>query len=402
VTNVLEGSVRRAGNRIRITAQLTQVADGFSLWSDSFDEDAADVFKAQDELSRRIASALHEKLAVAQSGTVTTERGTKDLEAYDLYLRGRYFWQHRGEVGLRRAAFLFSSAIQRDSTFARAWAGLALVQVVLPEYETRPTDTLYTAGLKNAAHAITLDSNLGDGHLALAYGLIARWELDSSEASFRRALALSPNDPSVHQWYGDMLQSSGRMKESLDQLHTAQRLDPTSAVLTNELAYIYANLRNFDEALRWHRKGVELDSTFAINFSNAALSYGYLHQPDSALAVLKRSEKLLGGSLIPSGRAIRVVALAVSGRTADARKEAAVLDDEAAHGLIPAFNAATAYAALGDREAALKWLTKSVDAHETDPLVQAVVCFPPFDFLNGDPRYTALLARMHLKRCIRT
>jgi len=167
VSTVLEGSVRRSGTRLRITAQLTNVADGLAIWSDAFDQDAADVFTAQDELARRIAAALHDKLAVANAADASTlDRGTHDQEAYDLYLRGRYLWQRRGEGSLRNASTLFAQAIAKDAAFARAWAGLAMVQVVLPEYIAVAEDTLIDAGIRTARRAVALNPNEAEGHLS--------------------------------------------------------------------------------------------------------------------------------------------------------------------------------------------------------------------------------------------
>ncbi len=400
VATVLEGTVRRAGSKLRITAQLTNVADGFAFWSDGFERDTGDVFTAQDELSRKITSALHDKLSVGENSTVNTARGTKDQEAYDLYLRGRYFWQQRGEAALLRAAELFSKAIQRDDKFARAWAGLALVQVVLPEYVVNPSDTLYAVGLKTAAHVIQLDPNLSDGHLALAYGLISRWALDSSEAEFRHALALAPDDPTAHQWFGDLLASKGRLPEAYDQMQQAMRLAPTSAVIANEAAFISFEMGKFEDAVRWYRRSTELDSTLAVNISNGALTFAYLKQPDSALAAIKMTERLQGGAIPPATRAILTSALAVIGRTAEARKRTAQLDADAAQGKVAAFYPAFAHATLGDADLAIKWLTKSVDAREPDLMVLGV-CGPTFDLLRDDARFKALFARMQIRKCVR-
>ena len=400
VTTVLEGTVRRAGAKIRITAQLTNVADGIAVWSDKFDRDTGDVFTAQDELSRRIADALHDKLAVTQAGTVSTARGTKDQDAYDLYLRGRYFWQRRGEAGLRKAAELFTNAITRDPDFARAWGGLAMVQVVLPEYQEHPEDSLYTVGLRNAAHAIRLDSTAIDGQLALAYGQIARWELDSSEAGFRRVLAIAPNDPTVHQWYGDLLVARGRPREGYDEMRKALALDPTNAVLTNELAYFEFVQLHFRQSVEWAHRTVELDSTFGLIYFNEAASFAYLRQADSVEFYIKKAREA-GTAATPIARALTAVAWSVVGRADEARTLAAALADDAGKSRVHAYMTALAYAGLSDTTKSLEWLTKSVDAHETDPIVQSVVCAPPFDFVKDNARYKALLARMHLTVCAR-
>ncbi len=187
VATVLEGAVRRAGPRIRLSAQLVSVRDGAVLWSDEFEHDGGDVFAAQDDLTHRVATALHDRLAVARGSATSFDRGTSDEGAYDLYLRGRYLFERRGKSNLLHAAALLSEAIHRDSTFARAMATLAMVQVVLPEYaapsstgamhDAQPVrDTMTTAGLRNAARAIALDSTLADAYIAQGYGLISQWD----------------------------------------------------------------------------------------------------------------------------------------------------------------------------------------------------------------------------------
>ena len=400
VATVLEGTVRRAGATLRITAQLTTVADGFVIWSDAFAGDTSDVFSAQDDLARRITAALHDKLSMTPGGRVTTARGTNDQEAYDLYLRARHFWQQRGELGLLRAADLFSKAIQRDSTFARAWAGLAMVQVVLPEYVVAPSDTFTTAGLRNAARALQLDPNLSDGQLALAYGLRSRWEVDSAEVAFRRALALAPDDATAHQWYGDLLISKGQLPQANEQMQQAMRLAPTSAVIANELELVAFEMGKFEDALRWYRRGAELDSTFAVNIANGAVDFAYLKQTDSALAAIRTTERLSGAAIPPATRAVLGSALAVLGRTAEARANVASLDAEATRGTLAAYYPAWVYASLGDADRTMKWLTKSLDAREADLMVLGV-CSPPFDFLREDARFKALVARMPFMTCVR-
>ena len=401
VATVLDGTVRRSGKRLRITAQLTNVADGFALWSDAFDRDTGDVFTAQDELSRRITSALHDKLLVGTTAAVTTDRGTADPQSYDLYLRGRYFWLHRGEANLRRAALLFSQAIGRDSSFARAWAGLALVQVVLPEYTASRQDTLYARGMVNSARAIRLDSTVSDAFLARGYGMMALWKLDSAETNLRHALALSPNDPSVHQWYGDMLQASGRPLVGLDQLQQAQRLDPTSGLLAVELAFTYMTLHRYDEALVWARRSIELDPMLSNPYSFAAMSFAYLHQVDSTRLMVSLEMSKNNGVLPAWDRGHVAAALAVAGQRDEARMLATRLDADARKGIVGNFIAAEAHAALGETDTAIYWLTRSADAHEYEPFIYVLVCFPPFESLESDPRYKILLKRFGLTGCVR-
>ncbi len=397
---VLEGSVRRSGSRLRITAQLTNVADGFSIWSDAFDRDTGDVFTAQDELSRRIADLLRNKLALNTVTTVAANRGTNDQEAYDLFLRGRYAWQRRGAASLEKAADLFTQAIHRDPNFARAWAGLGLVQVVLPEYLSIRSDTLIPAGKRSGERAIKLDSTLSDGYVALGYGLLNSWQLDSSDASFRRALALSPDDPAVHQWYGDLLEARGQMPQAVEQLLLARRLDPNTPILATEVAFAYLLQHRYADATAMTQTAIELDPTLPHPYFSATLAYSYLQKHDTAIALMKKALVLEHSSFFPDASMTLAVAYALAGRTPEARKATAELDSAATHGTLESSYPAAGYAALGDRENTIRWLTRSVNAHEASLLINSFVCYPVFDFVRTDPRYFALVTRERIGPCV--
>jgi serine/threonine-protein kinase len=399
VSTVLEGSVRRSGTRLRITAQLTNVADGLALWSDAFDQDAADVFTAQDELSRRIAGALHDKLAVANVGDASTiNRGTGDQEGYDLYLRGRYLWQRRGESSLRQASALFAQAIAKDSAFARAWAGLAMVQVVLPEYVAVADDTLMDAGIRSARRAIALNPNLADAYLALGYGLMNRWDWEGSETAFKRGLSLEPDNASLHQWYGNLLIAVGRIPESVSHMRRAVQLDPTSAVMAIDLSAAQAYQRQWTDAIASGRRALELDP--GLDNAHVVLASAYIQQgqADSALAALMQPS---GSSdrLSPYRRTTTVLALTMKGRTVEARSALDALDGQARRGFSGWYYSGMAHAAMGDNDIALTSLARAVDLHQPD-LVLGLVCDPAFANIRGEARFQALLKRLKLGACV--
>ncbi len=260
VETILEGTVRRSGERLRVTAQLTNAADGLVLWADRYERRQQDVFDVQDEITHAIVTALRGTLAGEPA--TGAPRGTADLEAYDLYLRGRFFWAKRGEMGLRNAIDFFSRAIARDPDFARAHAGLAMSYVVLPIFTTSiPADSAIMLAQRSAARALALDSTLADAHLAMAYALKMKWRWPESERHFRAALSLAPDDAPAHHWYGVYLYAIGRPEESAKELQRARELDPFGSTIGTDGAIALYAARRFGEARAEIQRAYALDST---------------------------------------------------------------------------------------------------------------------------------------------
>jgi eukaryotic-like serine/threonine-protein kinase len=413
VATVLEGAVRRSGPRIRLSAELVGVHDGAVLWSDEFEHDGGDVFAAQDDLTHRVAAALHDRLAVARARATSFDRGTSDEVAYDLYLQARYLFARRGTANLLHAAALLAQAIHRDSTFARAMATLAMVQVVLPEYtqlsavsattdgqQTR--DTMITAGLRNAARAIARDSTLADAYVAQGYGLIARWDWDGSETSFRRALALEPLNPEAHHWHADLLYARGDIDGALNEQRRAQQLDPTAAIVVAEVANELYDKHLYAEAIATGHRSSAMDPLLGFSYLNYAPAFIFMGYPDSAMDALATAQRLDGGGQDQQGvamrAAIRAAALTRLKRNDEARQQVAIVEAMVKSGG-SAYTAALARMGIGDREGALRWLTRSIDAREEAPASWGVSCDPMFDPLKSDPRFGMLMARMKVHVC---
>lgn len=413
VATVLEGAVRRSGPRIRLSAELVGVHDGAVLWSDEFEHDGGDVFAAQDDLTHRVAAALHDRLAIARAGARAFDRGTSDEVAYDLYLQARYLFARRGTANLLHSAALLAQAIQRDSTFARAMATLAMVQVVLPEYtqlsavsttaggpQTR--DTMISAGLRNAARAIAHDSTLADAYIAQGYGLIARWDWDGSETSFRRALALEPLNPEAHHWHADLLYARGDIPGALDEQRRAQQLDPTSAIVVAEIANDLYDEHRYAEAIATGHRASAMDPLLGFSYLNYAPAFIRMGYSDSALDALDSAQRLdSDGQDLEGGTmraALRAAALTRLNRNDEARQQVAMVEAMVTRGG-SAYTAALAHMGIGDREGALRWLTRSIDAREQAPASWGVNCDPMFDPLKSDPRFAVLMARMNVHVC---
>jgi serine/threonine-protein kinase len=397
VTTVLEGSVRRAGARIRLSARLINVADGLSVWSDEFEHDGTDVFAAQDDLTTRVTSALHDRLAVAPVAGPRLARGTNNPAAYDLYLRGRYFFARRGDANLRRAAVLFEEAIREDSTFARAYASLAMVQSVQPMFiASGPYEGLSLA-IANARRALALDSRVEDAHLAIGSALTSRWEWAESERHFKAALALDPSNATAHQWYGDLLLAVGRIPESLTEMREARRLDPYSAVIAIELSYALYAARQFRPSIEVGRQALALDSTLAVAYPNFAMSLAFSGHPDTTVVFLRRALRM--DRSVPMARGQLVYALVTTGQRRSADSLLAAVTRDADAGEVSAYEAAVAHAGAGDRDGALRWLARSVESHAAEPAVWFMICDPLLEPLRPDPRFASLVRRMGLTTC---
>ena len=261
VEAVLEGSVRQAGDQVRITAQLVDTASGFHLWSDTYDRKLADIFQVQDEIAKAIVDNLRIQLAPDQKQVAERQKApTQNVEAYELYLQGRAIWKKRGEDNLKRAIELYQSAIGRDPAFARAHAALASAYVVMPGYtkESDDQEKFFALAETSARQALAIDPNIGEAHAVLAQINADRGDLLDAESGFFFAISLEPNEPTPHHWYSILLMKVGRLEAALTQAKRAQELDPTSPILAYNLANAYLVKGDDDAALRYSRLAGEL------------------------------------------------------------------------------------------------------------------------------------------------
>ena len=398
---VLEGTVRRAGDRLRLTAQLSNAATGKLLWTDSYEQQVKDVFAVQDSVTRAIVSALKVRLAgdtaAASTAIASSPQGTRNLEAYDLYLRGRYLWAHRGEESLRKAIALFKQAIDKDPQFARTYAGLAMAYSVLPMYAYVASDSVIPSGLAAGQRGITLDPNLSDAHLAYANNLIYGYKWDEAEEHFKRAIALDPRNPTAHQWYGDYLYVTGRVGDAIPELRRATELDPLSAVLQNDLGFALRYSGQYAEATKVLSRSLELDPEFVWGRGNLGGALLGLGETDSAIAAV---EPIAGAA--GDAPAVLIKAYLLQNRRADAEL---VLDGVRKHSMRfkegGALALAFAHGTIGNADSALYWLAKAINDHEGGIFSATVPCDDAFEGIRSDPRFNALLKRMGAQACQR-
>lgn len=263
VDTVLEGSVRRAGNRVRITAQLIDAETGYHLWSNNYDRELEDIFAVQDEISTEIVKALKVTLAGGEgekeAPVLARAAPTENVEAYQLYLQARHQWKRRGVDALQKSVELLQQALQKDPEFARAYAGLAAAYVVLPGYLGEPDPTEYHEKAANAARqALARDPNLAEAHAVLAEIDIDKWNWADAEAAFFFATTLDPNDATTHHWYSMLLRNAGRMEAAMEVSLKAFELDPASPVINNNLAQMYMAMGYDEQAVKYYESAIQL------------------------------------------------------------------------------------------------------------------------------------------------
>jgi TolB-like protein/Flp pilus assembly protein TadD len=390
VDAVLEGRLRRVGNRLRLTAQLTNVGDGLAIWSDSYEREVKDVFAVQDDISRSIAQALRVAMAPAVANREPNQ-GTADLQAYDLFLRGRYYWYHRD---LPRAIQYLERATARDSNFARAYATLASSYALIPEYIDRlPFDAVAHAR-SAAARALEIDSSQAEPYTALGLLYSREWQWTRAEASFQHALALDPRQATAHQWLGELLYQLGRMSESIAETRKAAELDPLAPIPAVAHSYaLYLN-RQYAAAVTEGQRAVELAPQVGITHSIAVDAYVFAGDSLRALESTRRAWQL--DTNLASRAGLYAYVAAVTGDTTTARQLLRGL-------LIHARTAPESFGALmlaqlgvGDRESALRSLEQSIQKHEIFLSSYPLKTEPIFDPLRSDPRFVRALVALGL------
>ena len=392
VRTVLEGSVRRAGRRLRLSAQLINVADGYLLWSDTYDRDAEDVFAIQDEISRAIVGALQVRL-FGQQQAVLVKPPTDDLEAYTLYLKGRHFWNRRTEQDLRRGLDYFEQALARDPKYALAHAGVADSYAILGFYSALPPTEAFPNAKAASLRALAIEPNLAEAHPALAYvAMYYDWDWLLAERESRLAIQLNPGYATAHQWYGNFLVVLGRFQDSLDEFSKAVALDPLSPLKLGALGWSYYFARRYEEAAAQCRRALELDPSYVVAHLWLGLAYEQLATFDQAVAEFEEAARIAGRSVASLG--FLGHGYAVAGREREARSILNELMQRRANYYVSAYDLAVIHLGLGDSDSATDWLQRAFDerAHQ----MAWIKVDPRLDPLRATASFNRLLERMKL------
>jgi TolB-like protein/tetratricopeptide (TPR) repeat protein/tRNA A-37 threonylcarbamoyl transferase component Bud32 len=388
VATVLEGTVQRDGVRLRLIVRLVDAADGLSIWSGIYEEEATDVFAVQDSLAVAILDAIKQEFGGELAATEATGTGTSNLEAYDLYLRGRYLFRRRGEGALHQALDYFRQAAALDPNYARAFTGIADVYALLPLYAAAPVDSVFPLALAAANRAIALDSSLAEAWTSRGSLNAAAWRWADAERDYRRAIALSADYATAHQWYGELLLIQGRTSDAVTQLARATELDPLSPVIAGSYALGLAVAGRIDEAVRLGRRGIELDP--GLNSTRFLLSAVYLYggRIDSAIAELEQAMEI--DDRVPVVSGLLGYAYGRAGRAGDARR----LQSRLLQSRLAGYASAVSRIQLGlnQPDSALVWLHLAATLH--DPIFAS----EPL----GTPIFAPLADRERFRELLRT
>jgi len=383
VGTLLEGSVRRDGNALRITAQLIGVSDGYHLWSNTYDRELKGIFAVEDEIARSIAAALQRTL-------VGVKAPTTDLKAHDLYLKGRYFWNKRTGEGLRRSVVFFEDAIRHDPNYALAYCGLADALALRVEYDNgRPSEVLPKA--KEAAlRALQLEPGLGEAHAAL--GNIALFQNDwtASLAENHKALEVNPNYMMAQKWIGNTLMFTGHQEEARVAFERALQMDPTSLIASSNVGETYFFERDYPKAIEQLSKTLEMDPEFQQARIDLARAYSSQGKHTEALAQVDRLH-LVAATV---RELLRATVLARADRREEALGLARDLEARSAREPLDPVAFAAVWIALGDHDKALALLGRACADHEW---MSDVKIAPEMDPVRADPRYHEVLRCANLE-----
>ena len=390
VSTVMEGTVRRAGNRLRLTATLSATSDGLTLWSESYEKEVKDVFQVQDEVATAMVSALKVHLAAGQTVAGAKGRGTQDPEAYDLYLRGRFQVRKRGEPALRQAAILFQQAIDRDPKFARAYAGLGDAIGLLPFWSNAPVDSAAPLALAAIDRATTLEPTLVEAHATRGLVLELQYQWNEAERAFRRTIELDPQYASAYQWLGEFLLSVGREDEAVATIHKAIELDPLSPAAWNAYVIALTVAGQDSAAIAAGRRELEIDPNLPVIHHDIAAAYA---KSGRWMEALREEEQVADDQ---RNHLIRAIYLGKNGRRREAQEILRRAEESAVHVRGTAADIARLAFGLDDIEKAMGWFIRSAEAHETfwanDPDLR-----PYFDRLRSHQRFPELLRKTNLE-----
>jgi TolB-like protein/Flp pilus assembly protein TadD len=391
VANILEGSVQRSADQVRVNVQLIKAATGAHLWADTFDRKLTDIFAVESDIAKTIADTLQAKLTRSEEHAIAA-RPTENSEAHQLYLKGRFFWNKRTGNDLKKSIDYFNQAIEADPNYALAYAGVADAYVLLPTYTAGTPRESYPKAEAAAKKALELDDKLAEAHTSLALA-IWLYDFDFSQATreFQRAIELNPNYAAAHQQYGNnTLSALGRFDDAIVEGKQAVELDPLSLIINTDLGTNYLYARRYDEAIAQLRKTLEMTPGFYYAYLYLGQALEMKGARDTAIAEYQRARALNDD---PAVLGLLAHVYGLSGNKTEALKILDQLKELSNQRYVSAYSFALVYLGLGDKEEALRWLEKSYqDRAGSD--IGYIRVDPLLDPLRGDPRFEALAEKI--------
>ena len=392
VDAVVEGTVMRSGNRVRITAQLIEAPADKHLWAESYEGEVRDTLVLQNRVARAIAQQIRINLTLREQAELKNVTEVNP-EAYDSYLKGRYFWNKRTADGLKKAIDLFNQAIGKDPNYAQAYTGLADSYALLGDWEygvLAPKEAFPRAEAA-ANKALELDNTLAEAHTSLAFSFDSfDWDWHSAEREFRRAIELNPGYATAHQWYAWHLIMLGRNAEAIAELRKAENLDPLSLIISTDLADALLIVRQYDESIQQSRKIIDMDPNFAVAHYQLGEAYVQKRMYNEAIAEFQKAIEFSGGNTTFISNL--AYAYAAAGKRSEAVKILNDLKNRSNHSFSNAAEIALIYAGLDEKDQAVTWLAKAYQSRFNP----SILLRPAFDPLRSDPRFQDLLRHMGL------
>ena len=392
VDGIVEGTVQRSGDRVRITAQLIEAPKDRHLWAESYERELRDILSLQSEVARDISTKISATLSSDTQRRLSNPR-TVEPAVYEAYLKGRYYWNMRTEEGFRTAIKYFTEASERDPNCALGYAGLANTYVLLGEYSLLPAKEAFTKGREAAAKALELDDTLAEAHNALAaVNVDYDWDWSGGEREFQRAIELNPGYATAHQWYAELLSELGRHDQALAEIKQAQQLDPFSLIINAVAADVLRTAGQDDLSIEQLRKTLEVNPNFAHAHFHLGMALLRKRTLAEAIAEFQQAVKLSPNVIDYKGGL--GYAYARAGKRAEAHNVLDELKEQSKRRYVPWFYIAAVYAGLDEKEQALACLETAYQRREQGLAVMKRE--PMFDPLRADPRYQDLLRRMNL------
>lgn len=393
VSAILTGKVLQRGDSLSVHVDLINVADGTQIWGNQYNGKASEILDIQQKIARDVSEQLKLKLSGAQEEQIT-KNYTANSEAYQFYLKGRFYWNRRTAENLQKAIQEFQQAADKDPNYALAFVGLADCYTLLEQYAGKPTSETLPKAKIYAERALAIDDLLAEAHASLGLINDNSWKWAEAEREYKRAIELKPNYPTVHHWYSILLQKQGRPDDALKEIKRAQELDPLSGVINVNVTAVYLRKGDTNSAVENGRRLIELDPNYWQGHSWLGLAYLTQGRNAEALAEIQKGVELSNGTI--ESISFLGYASAVAGRRGEAVSIIKELKERYAKREALGQNIAAVYAGLGDKNAAFAWLEKDFQVRSGGLL--NIRWYPTFEPLRGDPRYADLLRRMNVRQ----